>query len=119
LADWHRRSCSLLRSYARLAALVLAAICNPARDFLLGFRWRPCLQWRHEERHVYVRYGRHHPLLARLRLGPTDTMGNVLYEFLPGRTITPYVGAGVFAYQGIVDAGWNSMTPHRVEILVR
>jgi OOP family OmpA-OmpF porin len=22
-------------------------------------------------------------------------MGNVLYEFLPGRTITPYVGAGV------------------------
>ena len=61
-------------------------------------------------------------------------MGNVLYEFLPGRTITPYVGAGVgvdfvdgvsnsastvFAYQGIADAGWNSMTPHRVEILVR
>jgi hypothetical protein len=59
-------------------------------------------------------------------------MGNVLYESLPGRTITPYVGAGVdfvdgvsnsastvFAYQGIVDAGWNSMTPHRVEILVR
>jgi hypothetical protein len=61
-------------------------------------------------------------------------MGNVLYEFLPGRTITPYVGAGVgvdfvdgvsnsastvFAYQSIVDAGWNSMTPHRVEILVR
>ena len=61
-------------------------------------------------------------------------MGNVLYEFLPGRTITPYVGAGVgvdfvdggsnsastvFAYQGIVDAGRNSMTPHRVEILVR
>ena len=55
-------------------------------------------------------------------------MGNVLYEFLPGRTITPYVGAGigvefvggvsyaagtVFAYQGIVDAGWNSMTPHQ------
>jgi hypothetical protein len=22
-------------------------------------------------------------------------MGNVLYEFLPGRTMTPYVGAGV------------------------
>ena len=59
-------------------------------------------------------------------------MGNVLYEFLPGRAITPYVGVGVdfvdgvsnsastvFAYQGIVDARWNSMTPHRVEILVR
>jgi hypothetical protein len=46
-------------------------------------------------------------------------MGNVLYEFLPGRTTTPYVGVGVdfvdgvtnlasttFAYQGIVRAGW-------------
>src|SRR6266404_1713536 len=54
-----------------------------------------------------------------------STMVNVLYDFIPGATITPYagVGAGVafadsglngcslcstqFAYQGIVGVGWN------------
>jgi hypothetical protein len=62
-------------------------------------------------------------------------MGNVLYEFLPGRSITPYVGAGVGVdfMDGVseflpirsspVRASWmpggTSMTPHRVEILIR
>ena len=54
-----------------------------------------------------------------------SAMVNVLYDFIPGATITPYVGAGAgiafadtgpsgcslcstqFAYQGIVGVGWN------------
>ncbi len=55
----------------------------------------------------------------------TSIMANVLYDFLAGQRITPYIGAGVgvaflnasamgasssstqFAYQGIVGVGWN------------
>jgi OmpA-OmpF porin, OOP family len=54
-----------------------------------------------------------------------STMVNVLYDFIPGATISPYVGAGAgaafadtgvsgcslcstqFAYQGIAGVGWN------------
>ena len=58
-------------------ALALAASCNPARDLVLALRGRPWLQWRlqwrHEGRHVHVRYGRHPALLARLRLGRAET----------------------------------------------
>ena len=31
-------------------------------------------------------------------------MGNVLYEFLPGRTITPYVGVGVDFVDGVSNS---------------
>ena len=34
-------------------------------------------------------------------------MGNVLYEFLPGRTITPYVGAGVPTNYLAATLGWQ------------
>ena len=55
----------------------------------------------------------------------TSVMANVFYDFMAGRPITPYIGAGVgvaflnastlgvsssstqFAYQGIVGVGWN------------
>ncbi|SKA39144.1 OmpA family protein [Enhydrobacter aerosaccus] len=55
----------------------------------------------------------------------TSIMANVLYDFMAGQTITPYIGAGAgiaftnfslsglsssstaFAYQGIIGVGWN------------
>ena len=58
-------------------------------------------------------------------------LANLLYDFAPGSTITPYVGAGagvgfvdsssslsstVFAYQGIVGLGWNVDTNFRVNL---
>src|SRR5471032_592059 len=58
-------------------------------------------------------------------------MVNLLYDFTPGSTITPYVGAGAglafvdgdgslsstqFAYQGIVGLGWNVDTNFRVNL---
>ena len=59
------------------------------------------------------------------RIEQLSVMANLLYDFAPGATITPYVGAGAgiafadaaingcslcstqFAYQGIVGLGWN------------
>ena len=61
-------------------------------------------------------------------------MANLLYDFLPGATITPYVGAGAgiafvdltiqgcglcttqFAYQGIIGVGWNISPSFRVNL---
>ena len=61
-------------------------------------------------------------------------MANLLYDFLPGATITPFVGAGAgiafvdstiqgcglcttqFAYQGIIGVGWNISPAFRVNL---
>jgi opacity protein-like surface antigen len=66
-----------------------------------------------------------------------STMVNVLYDFIPGATLTPYLGAGVglafadtglngcsmcstqFAYQGIVGMGWNIDRNFRVNLDAR
>jgi OmpA-OmpF porin, OOP family len=66
-----------------------------------------------------------------------SAMVNVLYDFLPGATLTPYVGAGIgiafadtglggctmcstqFAYQGIVGMGWNIDRNFRVNLDAR
>ena len=64
-----------------------------------------------------------------------SAMANVLYDFAPGATITPYIGAGAgvafidnalatpcslcsteFAYQGIVGLGWNVSQSFRVDL---
>lgn len=63
-----------------------------------------------------------------------SVMANLLYDFLPGATITPYVGAGAgvafvdssiqgcslcstqFAYQGIIGIGWNVSENLRVNL---
>ena len=63
-----------------------------------------------------------------------SVMANLLYDFLPGATITPYVGAGAgiafvdssiqgcslcstqFAYQGIIGIGWNVNENLRVNL---
>jgi len=64
-------------------------------------------------------------------INQVSAMANLLYDFTPGSTITPYVGAGagvafvdgdsslgstVFAYQGIVGLGWNVDTNFRVNL---
>ncbi len=61
-------------------------------------------------------------------------MANLFYDFIPGATITPYVGAGAgvafadasingcslcstqFAYQGIIGLGWNVDQNFRVNL---
>jgi OOP family OmpA-OmpF porin len=58
-------------------------------------------------------------------------MANLMYDFAPSSTITPYVGAGAgiafvdsnsslgstqFAYQGIIGLGWNVDTNFRVNL---
>jgi OmpA-OmpF porin, OOP family len=58
-------------------------------------------------------------------------LANLLYDFMPGSVITPYIGAGagvgfvdsnaslgstVFAYQGIIGLGWNVDTNFRVNL---
>ncbi len=58
-------------------------------------------------------------------------MANLLYDFSPGATITPYIGAGAgvalidsntslgstqFAYQGILGLGWNIDENFRVDL---
>jgi len=58
-------------------------------------------------------------------------MANLLYDFAPSSTITPYIGAGAgiafvdsnsslgstqFAYQGIIGLGWNVDTNFRVNL---
>jgi OOP family OmpA-OmpF porin len=65
------------------------------------------------------------------QINQVSAMANLLYDFAPGSTITPYVGAGagvafvdgdgslsstVFAYQGIVGLGWNVDTNFRVDL---
>jgi opacity protein-like surface antigen len=64
-------------------------------------------------------------------IGQLGILANLLYDFAPGSTITPYIGAGagigfvdgnsslsstVFAYQGIVGIGWNVDTNFRVNL---
>ncbi len=65
------------------------------------------------------------------QIGQLGILANLLYDFAPGSTITPYVGAGAgvafvdsdsslgstqFAYQGIVGLGWNVDTNFRVNL---
>jgi outer membrane protein OmpA-like peptidoglycan-associated protein len=65
------------------------------------------------------------------QIGQVSVMANLLYDFAPSSTITPYVGAGAgiafvdgssslnstqFAYQGIVGLGWNIDTNFRVNL---
>ena len=65
------------------------------------------------------------------KIGQLGILANLLYDFMPASTITPYVGAGagigfvdgnsslsstVFAYQGIVGLGWNVDTNFRVNL---
>jgi len=63
--------------------------------------------------------------------GQLGIMANLLYDFMPGSIITPYIGAGAglglvdsnsslgsttFAYQGIVGLGWLVDTNFRVNL---
>jgi outer membrane protein OmpA-like peptidoglycan-associated protein len=65
------------------------------------------------------------------QIGQLSVMANLLYDFAPSSTITPYIGAGAgiafidstsslsstqFAYQGIVGLGWNVDTNFRVNL---
>ena len=68
------------------------------------------------------------------RIEQVSLMGNVLYDFFPGATITPYIGAGAgvafvdstiqgcslcstqFAYQGIVGLGYNATPALRISL---
>jgi len=64
-------------------------------------------------------------------IGQLGVLANLLYDFAPGSTITPYIGAGAgvgfvdstsslgstqFAYQGIIGLGWNVDTNFRVNL---
>jgi OOP family OmpA-OmpF porin len=65
------------------------------------------------------------------QISQVSAMANLLYDFAPGSTITPYVGAGagvafvdgdgslsstLFAYQGIIGLGWNVDTNFRINL---
>jgi OmpA-OmpF porin, OOP family len=65
------------------------------------------------------------------QVGQLGIMANLLYDFMPGSVITPYIGAGAglalvdsnaslgstqFAYQGIIGLGWNVDTNFRVNL---
>ncbi len=65
------------------------------------------------------------------QIGQLGIMANLLYDFAPSSTITPYVGAGAgvalvdgnsslsstqFAYQGIIGLGWNIDQNFRVNL---
>jgi OOP family OmpA-OmpF porin len=65
------------------------------------------------------------------QVGQLGILANLLYDFAPASTITPYIGAGAgvafvdgdsslsstqFAYQGIVGLGWNVDTNFRVNL---
>ena len=65
------------------------------------------------------------------QINQVSAMANLLYDFMPGSTITPFVGAGAgvafvdsdtslgstqFAYQGIIGLGWNVDTNFRVNL---
>jgi outer membrane protein OmpA-like peptidoglycan-associated protein len=69
--------------------------------------------------------------LTNSNIGQLGVLANLLYDFAPGSTITPYVGAGagigfvdsssslgstVFAYQGIIGLGWNVDTNFRINL---
>ena len=72
------------------------------------------------------------PARVNGQIQQVSVMANVLYDFLPGAVITPYVGAGAgvafidkniqgcnlcstqFAYQGILGVGWNATPALRV-----
>jgi OOP family OmpA-OmpF porin len=69
---------------------------------------------------------------VRGRIDQVSVMANLLYDFFPGATITPYIGAGagiafvdaniqgcsmclaMFAYQGIVGLGYNATPALRI-----
>src|SRR5260370_26420677 len=69
---------------------------------------------------------------VRGRIDQVSVMANLLYDFFPGATITPYVGAGagvafvdaniqgcslclaMFAYQGILGIGYNATPALRI-----
>ncbi len=69
---------------------------------------------------------------VRGRIEQVSLMGNLLYDFFPGATVTPYIGAGagvafvdaniqgcnlcltMFAYQGIVGLGFNASDALRI-----
>jgi outer membrane protein OmpA-like peptidoglycan-associated protein len=71
---------------------------------------------------------------VRGRIDQVSVMANLLYDFFPGATITPYVGAGVgvgfvdaniqgcslcltmFAYQGILGVGYNATPALRIGV---
>jgi outer membrane protein OmpA-like peptidoglycan-associated protein len=68
------------------------------------------------------------------RIEQVSLMGNILYDFFPGATVTPYVGGGVgvafldstiqgcslcstqFAYQGILGVGYNVSSALRISL---
>ena len=65
------------------------------------------------------------------QIGQVGVLANLLYDFFPASTITPYVGAGAgvafinsdqslgstqFAYQGIVGLAWNASDQFRVSL---
>ncbi|CAN5697935.1 OmpA family protein [soil metagenome] len=65
------------------------------------------------------------------QIGQLGILANLLYDFSPASTITPYIGAGAgvafvdgdsslgstqFAYQGIIGLGWNVDTNFRVNL---
>ena len=70
----------------------------------------------------------------RGRIDQVSVMGNLLYDFFPGATVTPYIGAGagvafvdaniqgcnlcltMFAYQGIVGVGFNASEALRIGV---
>jgi opacity protein-like surface antigen len=74
---------------------------------------------------------------SRNNIQQFSTLVNLLYDFIPGATLTPYVGAGAgiafadsgrsgcsmcstqFAYQGIVGLGWNIDQNFRVNLDAR
>jgi outer membrane protein OmpA-like peptidoglycan-associated protein len=69
---------------------------------------------------------------VRGRIDQVSVMANLLYDFFPGATITPYIGAGagvafvdaniqgcnlclaMFAYQGILGVGYNATPALRI-----
>jgi outer membrane protein OmpA-like peptidoglycan-associated protein len=71
---------------------------------------------------------------VRGRIEQISVMGNILYDFFPGATITPYVGGGLgvsfvdaniqgcnmcltmFAYQGIAGLGFNATDAMRISV---
>ena len=65
------------------------------------------------------------------QIGQLGIMANLMYDFAPASTITPYIGAGAgiafvdsnsslgstqFAYQGIIGLGWNIDSNFRVNL---
>jgi OOP family OmpA-OmpF porin len=71
---------------------------------------------------------------VRGKIDQVSVMANLLYDFFPGATITPFIGAGAgiafvdstiqgcsmcstqFAYQGILGIGWNVSPAFRISL---